>query len=252
MREVFDRAYERITQEQACLRSECAAFRRFREAASMPQATDRSGSDVPTDSILEAYRETVVASSEFDSLDGEPLVECLNGDFSPPIVNALLEDDSLSRRLKRKLLLETNGAIERREQLHDTLEIERESIRTSRDEVLDIEQTLEALSACSLRVTPFDELVEVWETCETLGARDDRLLQQRQSTIRKLDDEIGLRDYPHALNQYLYDDLETTYPALHGIARSRERVERFLRGDVRDLRQQRNPNERNSYPKHGG
>lgn len=230
-RELLEQSVSSVVHEQACLRAECEGFREFRDVVSRVGTTSTDGSEITeTERLLEAYRETVMASPEFDSAYGESLVESLENEFSHSITHRLLEDDGVTQRFKRKLLVATNAAIERRRQFCDTLDVERKSLRTTREAITDIERTLQATPACSLQTLPFDEFADVWSTCDALVDRCERLSQERQSAIGDRQDDAGPRGDVHALNEYLYGDMATTYPALHAIARTRQIIERYRRG----------------------
>jgi len=182
--------------------------------------------------IREAYRETVMSTPDFEVIYEESIGEALENEFPPSVANTLLLEKRVTQPLKRNLLVATNEAIERREQVRNALDVERESIERTRNEIIDIEQTLKGLPTCSARALPFEKFVETWETCETLTASCERLVEERQSVIADLQETIGPSATVHALNKYLYGGLETTYPVLKSIARVRQSVERYRHGYV--------------------
>lgn len=236
-RKLLDRAGERIADEQSFLGAECEAFEEFRDVVSLARTT--AGTDpesaTETERLRAAYRETVMSSPDFEGGYGESLAESLENEFSASVANALLLEDRVTQRLKRDLLVGTNEAIERRGRVRDALDAERESVERVGRELADIERTLQDTPVPSLRTLSFEEFVETWETCEALTARCERLLEERQSVIADLQAAIG-PSTTHALNEYLYGELETTYPALRAIARTRRDIERYRRGGFHDGR----------------
>lgn len=228
--EILDRAVEYITQEQLCLQRECEAFREFRDTVSRARVAPRDESTTGTETgqLLDAYRETVMSTPDFETAYGESIRESLETEFTPSLANTLLSDGQVTQQFKRNLLMATNTAIDRRIQFQEVLEQERESLETTRGAISDIDATLQELPACSIRQLPFEEFVDVWERCETLIERCDRLSEERQRTIDELQHPgVGPDDERHVLNSYLYSELETTFPALRAIAEMRGRIERY-------------------------
>lgn len=127
-RKRLDRAEERIADEQSFLRAECEAFEEFRDTVSLAKTT--AGTDPASatgmERLREAYRETVMSSPDFEGEYGESPPESLENEFSSSVANALLLEDRITQRLRRDLLVGTNEAIERREQVRDALDAERE------------------------------------------------------------------------------------------------------------------------------
>jgi hypothetical protein len=227
----LDRAEERIADEQSSLGAECDAFEEFRDAVSLARTTAGNGpeSATETERLRAAYRETVMSSPDFEETYGESLAESLENEFSAPVANALSFEDQVTQRLKRDLLVGTNEAIERRERVREALDAERESIERVREALVDIDRALAETPVPTLRALSFEEFLETWETCEELACRCERLLEERQSAIADIQAAIGGATSPHALNEYLYGELETTYPALEAIARTRRSIERHRR-----------------------
>ncbi|WP_336135181.1 DUF7260 family protein [Natronomonas amylolytica] len=226
--EILDRAAERIAAEKRGLQREREAFEAFRASVSRTQTTTDEGG-TRTGTLLEAYRETVMSTPDFEAAYDEPVSESLETEFTPSLAESLQEDEPVTQQFKRDLLVATNAAIEPRTGFIRVLEAEHESIRTVRETVLDIEDTLRELPACSFRRLQFDRFVDVWETYEHAVERCDRRSEQRQRHIANQRAIDGADVEAHALNEYLYDDLETEFPALRALAGTRRRIERCRR-----------------------
>jgi exonuclease VII small subunit len=227
---VLEQALACVTGEQSSLRTECSAFRDFREKASLARPVRSGSPDTGTEvtQLLEAYQETVMSTPDFETTYGDSLAESLGAEFPPSVMNVLLSDKQITQRRKRDLLVAINGAIEERQRFCELLEMELESLRSIRTTVHNVHTTLEELPPLSVTELTFEEYVGAWETTEELIDRCDRLLEQRQDCITELEDIDGdPNKEPHALNQYLYRDQETIYPGLRAIAETQSRIQRY-------------------------
>lgn len=223
--EILDRAAERTANEKRSLQREREAFETFRESTSRTQTTT-GDNGTQTGNLLDAYKKTVMSTPDFEVAYDEPVSESLEAELTPSLADALQENEPVTHQFKRNLLVATTAAIESRTRFIQALEAEHESIRTVQKTVLDIEDTLQELPACSLQCLQFERFVDVWETCEEAVKRCDRRSEQRQHHIaeRRTTDKRANVD-AHALNTYLYDDLETQFPALRALAETRRRIE---------------------------
>lgn len=220
--QTLEQARERVTREQSSIRAEQEAFREFREtvARSRTKNTDSSGV-TETDQIRKAYRETVMSVPDFEAAYGESLREHLENEFMPSVADVLLSERHITPRIRRKILIASNTAIEQREQFDKTLEIEYQSLRTTQRIITEIGQELQSLSTYLMNDLSFEELFDAWESYGELASRCNQLLEERQSVLHELQDTEG-----HPLNKYLYSELETEYPALHAIGHTHQHVKR--------------------------
>jgi len=228
---ILKQAITVVEQERSSINAEQCAFEAFRESVSRARPAT-AGGGTQTRSLLEAYKETVMSTPDFGSAYDEPVSESLEAEFSPSLASALQENEPVTQRFKRNLLVGTTAAIESRTRFKQALEAEHESIRAVQKTVLDIGDTLQDLPACSLQCLPFERFVDVWETCEEAVERCNRLSKQRQHHFadRRTIDERANVD-AHALNGYLYDNLETQFPVLHCLAETRRYIEQY-RGEA--------------------
>ena len=225
--EILDRAAEHIANETRSLQREREAFETFRESISRAQAATGDGG-TRTGNLLETYKNTVMSTTDFDMVYGEPVSESLEAEFAPSLADALKENEPVTQQFKRNLLVATTAAIESRTRFIRALEAECESVQTVRETVLDIKDTLQKLPACTLRCLQFEQFVDVWEACEEAVKQCDRRSEQRQRHIaeRQTTDHRA-NSGTHALNTYLYNDLETLFPALSALAETRHRIEQY-------------------------
>jgi hypothetical protein len=229
---ILDRAAERIAEEKRSLLRECEAFETFRESVSRSRtATGNEGTR--TASLLKAYQKTVMSTPDFEATYNEPVSESLEAEFTPSLANALQQDEPVTQQFKRDLLVGTNAAIESRTRFVRALEAECKSIRTVQKAVLNIEDMLQEMPACSLRCLRFERFVDVWDTYEHAVERCDRCSEQRQRHIAELktiNNQANVE--PHALNVYLYDELKTQFPALRALAETRRHIEQCRRKGI--------------------
>lgn len=241
--EILDQAIQSVERELSNLRTECEAFREFRETVSRVRPVGAHGASTATDTtpLLDVYRETVMSTPDYETTYGDSLAESLAAEFPPSTANTLLSEEQVTQQQKRDLLLATNRTIEQRERFAERLEAERESLQTIREAIGDIRATLDGLPPCSMQYLSFEEYAEVWRDYEAQLERCDRLLETRQVWVTERQQHVvDSGNEAHAFNRYLYGDLETAYPALRSIAGTRLRIER-RRGETRPSEQQTGP-----------
>lgn len=76
-----------------------------------------------------------------------------------------------------------------------------------------------------MRVLSFEEFAGAWERYDALVDRCEHLMQERQSHIANRWEGDGPEDPTHDLNEYLYAELDTTYPVLSALVRTRGSLE---------------------------
>jgi hypothetical protein len=223
--EILDRAVDCIAEEKQSLQQEREAFETFRESVSRARTTTGDGG-TQTGSLLEAYQETVMSTPDFEATYDEPVSESLEAELTPSLADALQQNVPVTQQFKRNLLVGTNTANESRTRYLRVLEAERESLRTVQQTVLDIESTLQKLPSYSARGLQFEQFIDFWESCEHAVDRCDRRSEQRQRHINERQTTDENRNFEaNVLNAYLYDSLETQFPALHVLAETRRHIE---------------------------
>jgi DNA mismatch repair ATPase MutL len=228
--EILDKAMQCVREDQSSLQTECEAFREFRDTIShaRPATSGDTDSGTETDQLLEAYQETVMSTPNFETTYGESLVESLTAELPSSAANTLVSEDRITQQQKRNLLLASNHAIHKREQFEEILAAEVESLQAIQKSLHDIETKLEELPPCTIQHLSFEEYIEVWEICDTLLERCDQLLQKRQVMVTEAKQPADAPENDaHAFNEYLYHNLETSYPAIRAITETRQCIERF-------------------------
>ena len=172
--------------------------------------------------IRASYRETVMDTPNYGTEYGETLFENVSMEFSPELATALnMErpppefDDHLDRMVTR--------AKEGRERFIDELHEEREDIRAVSNELTDLDDRLRQLSKCSTTRVSIASLIETWGELDHLEDRCENISRQRQQTIH--DRRCRFASRPFDLTEFLYADLDTTYPVLSSVARLLTRID---------------------------
>lgn len=250
-----------IDDERSRLRAERQAFHQFRKAvrsiqpatgekvASSPQAVAVQTQAASTKNLLETYRETVMATDHYDSHYGESLEESLREEFTPQIARALRTTDRVTPLLHRKLFAAVNNCIERRSNLLEMLKDERESLRSVRSELRDVSEQLAGIPDCRLTMLSFDELEANWRQLDELERRCDNLLERRQWFITKARADSIEIDDPTVINEFLYQSMDSYYPAFKAILDVLGRIEERRighNGSVHDRSDQRRDDDRSS------
>jgi DNA repair exonuclease SbcCD ATPase subunit len=216
---ILRRAIDEVSREKSELREEIEAFKEFREAVSRthPQRTEHRSTD-PIASLRRHYELTVMPAVALDRNGGETVEENLEAELSPGIADALSGEKPYTQRLKRKLLVQTNAAIESRTIFHDLLDTEKRSLETAAATLRDIRARLEALPDCTVQSTRLEQLLDTLESIEELEQECEHLITRRQEYLAELDEFVSNVPHDHSLTGYLYQALETTYPVLSAVA----------------------------------
>jgi len=216
---ILQAAIERIKTEQSMLKRERENFREFREIVRLTTPCGiNSNPREQSKKLVEKFRDTVMSTPDFESTYGESLEECLRQELSNRVADTLLSNQPFSQRLKRDLLVQISSAIESRETFIDTLDTELRSVETAAEELRDVRAIANELPACNFRERSFNSLLHTWENYDELEQRCEQLLVSRQRQLTESDQNHRLSGRMFSLNEYLYGDLETTYPILSAIA----------------------------------
>jgi hypothetical protein len=228
-------AIETVENEQEDLRAEQEAFGEFaREVQSMPTQPTRPSTPgaMPTEvataseqlgTVRARYRETVMATADFEAAYDETLEEHMSAEFGPDLAAVVSGDGQLTAPVKRLLVQQTEGAISQRERLLAEIETERASLAEIEPEIDAADDALGRTNVRKLRQEPFDALIEREHELRRLRQTCERLLASRQQAIqhnRRRTDGEGL-----FLQEYLYQAMDKTFPALTAIADRLERLD---------------------------
>lgn len=228
---VLQQALEVVAEERAALRQEIDAFSRFREAVSHTFPSERDdAASTPTAELVAEYRETVLSTIDPAAESDDALERSLQRELSAGIADAFVSEAPFSNQLKRKVLVQTTTAIDQRRLFHEDLGAEADALETAAADLRDIATKAAALPDCSLENSTLEELLDTWEAYDQLEADCQRVIARRQRQLGEPTHGISVRSEDHALCQYLYEDLETTYPVLATVADICEQIDAARRG----------------------
>lgn len=226
---LLQRAIEQVDTEHVHVRMERDAFEMFREQVRLT-TPDSEDDDVnrtwTSDDLLETYFHEVMEPLDFEAIYGDTLTENLKAEFTSGVADMLLAGKPFTHRRKRNLLVAVTESIESREQFLATLDAERETLKHFANNLDDIDTTLLSIPHCSPQRQSIEDLLKAWEAYDALVERSERLLLRRQQLIRYTDHHLRIRGHTHALYEYLYDNLGTTYPVLSAIANRIRRIKK--------------------------
>ena len=217
-----DAALDAVAEERATVRDEyqalgafdgrVAGIRTVTVPTGPPLVADPQPSGQSLERVRTAYAETVMSAPHYEAEYGDTVAESLAAEFGDGLAAALLGGTALTPELRDAVRGATDAARREREEFFDVLEpLESEPVPARR----------------------FDDLHDRWSTIRELQGRVDAVGLRRQETIRG--HRTHLPGVPTDLCEYLYYDLEASYPVLADVAdlgerlnRARDRVERAL------------------------
>lgn len=220
-----ERAQRLADDERDSVAAERAAFETFAEAvASMPtttaspspsvRRTDGSGQSLAA--VRERYRETVLAAPGYERAYDEDLSEHITAEFGRPVAGTVLADGRLTPPLKRVLVAGARESAAERTDLLGALDRERDSLATA---VERLDRAGDVLSPTALEDRSFSELIDREGRLRAAERDCTDLLTDRQRRIHEERRRTG-----SLLQEYLYADLEPTYPVLDATVRQIDRL----------------------------
>lgn len=235
-----------IKKEKQILVTERDAFEQFADAVESMQVT---GGAVPAGSALQhdiaanssqlekaknQYRETVMSMPHYDEDYSEDLFKHMSEELSPEAAIAVADGSELSPQLKELLVTQARLAVHSREELVDTIDTERRSVRSAIASFRESESTIEEAEDESLRNRSFSELIEVEQ--ELTQAMDivDETIQNRQSDIQQIERRSPVVDRS-TFHRYLYRGLKPTFPVLNALLDRYETIRERRREVIRTL-----------------
>lgn len=185
-------------------------------------------------SVLEAYRDTVMALPHYDAEYDDTLQEHMTAELGDDVALAVQSSAVLSPQLQRTLCARGLEAKERRDRLLDALDAEGTSLTESRETLVDLDETfadVEETVDTDGSTGPTASRTADWHRIHEAERSLRSLLESRQRDIQDQRHVVGGGDGPTALYEYVYDDLPTSYPILSVGTRFLERAA-SLRQDV--------------------
>jgi hypothetical protein len=231
------RARTTLAAERARTAAERDAFEAFerRVGALSPRRPDRSGSPgalarslsaesnrSPSmlDRVRGAYRETVLALDHYEEEYGESAIENLTAEFGEELGSAVAGSGVFTAELKAALVAAGREAAARRATFVAVIDEEREALDEATRELRDVGEAFAELDldpdSGGERTgrASFTSLRERRECLQALGGRCEELVENRQKSLRAPRAGGQWRRNDRSLNEYLYADLDVTYPIL--------------------------------------
>lgn len=223
---LLEKAISEVEKERSYLYAELSAFEGFREAIRLttPEPKDIDCSSATSEHLQETYREKVLDGFDHSLFYGDSLRESLENELSQKTAETLLSNEPFTQRRKRDILVETTVAIERREDFLTELDAEQTALEKFVNELTDIETILEDLPECSTRRQSLKKLLRIWDRYDTLENKCEQLLEQRQERFEREERSTHAVSDRHELNEYMYGELETSYPVLATLTETIERI----------------------------
>jgi hypothetical protein len=164
--------------------------------------------------VESAYRETMMEVPHYEEDYGESFAAHFASEFGDEVAGAVLTNDRLTPQLKAVLLSEVRAGRRQRSEYVEALEREERRLREANSLLQCVHEQTSRVDGKRLRRLPFEELSE---RIETLDARHDRLvvaLEDRQERLREGVTFGWDRRDSESVYQYLYKDVDATYPVL--------------------------------------
>lgn len=164
--------------------------------------------------VREAYRTTLMSVSHYDAEYGEPLPQNMAVEFGDDVAAAVVHDVTLTPRLKETILERSRQARDQRLTLAEYLDEEASALSRASDELGRVARTVDRMADQPLERLSPDDLRAEWYLIEDRIEECERVLRQRQETIRsrgELADRVANVD---SLAEYIYEPLSVDYPIL--------------------------------------
>ncbi len=191
---------------------------------------DRSGAVA----VRRAYADTVMGVSHYADDYDDTYSESIAAEFGPDVASALLAGP-FTALCKRAVRAAASDARARRTQFLATLEDERQSLAVAERTLRQVSTGLESLAASSSSRGPFENLDAVRSTLVTMERRCKSVAADRQVAIQEHALTGSWRVDTSHVQEYLYADIESTYPVLATVADILLRIERRYECDERPL-----------------
>ena len=185
------------------------------------------------DTVVTAYRETVMAVDHYDEEFDETLCESLAEELTDDIAVALTCGDEFSPALQRTVCKAAETARQDRSSFLTELATENESLTCARDRLQDIASTYESLTADHPMTLTVPELSDRYAALRNLLERCEDLATARQVTLQECRPRHEHDDV--SLQSYLYQSLSTNYPVLADCATLSDSIRPECRRLLREL-----------------
>jgi len=229
-----NRAKTLVEAELNCVKREEDAFQQFIDRLHDIKVTDQesvqSGNRGPTTLVIDgkpsedvqtvrrAYRETVMSVSHYECEYGETLQTNMAAEIGPTIAGQIANGQTLTPTLCEALLKASKKCRSDRQNFHQLLRDERDSLHDIAAELNEIKSCIVDLNNRITECSHTRQLAHIDHELATLESRCTDLANVRQETIhdRTRKQLAGIDGI--SLAEYLYTDLETTTPVLSDVA----------------------------------
>lgn len=201
----------------------------------MTTALEAPPPDDGIETVRDAYRDTVMAVPHYDAEYDETLQTNMRLEFGEDVADAVDRGETLTPQLKGTLIERSRTAQRQRVALVGQLDVESDALDEAETTLRHCRQSADRLEEATLDDCTFDELSAEWRLLEDRRQAAESLLENRQETIQQREQETGARPGGPSFEQYLYDQVDATYPVLseatslvERIEAARSRVERAL------------------------
>ena len=195
-------------------------------ASETPEATDNA--TVAT--VLQAYHDTVMAVSHYESEYGEPIEQNLAAELSPEVAQLLKNNTVLTPQLQAALLTETRQASNQRNQFLTQVDTEYDALVAARRQLRDLRETTTKIEE-QLYPRPLREIIQSHERLETKANECTTLLYDRQERLHAAEQLTSVT----SLQNYLYQSFEWEYPVLNDGLDTLSRIRHAKRRAVRAI-----------------
>lgn len=178
-----------------------------------------------TSAVRRAYEDAVMGVSHYADDYDDTYPESLAAEFGPDVATALLEG-AFTDPCKCALLAAASDARDQRTRFLDDLDEERRSLESAERTIRQIATGLESLDASTPPRDSLDVRSAARSTLGTMERRCRSLATDRQDAIQEHAFAGGWHADTGHIQEYLYADLEVTYPVLATVAETLPRIER--------------------------
>lgn len=232
----IEQAITCVDDERSELQSERQAFRELREFLRSNQPVSRTHEGAPAAQtvvqsrgsaaeFVDAYRKTVMEVDHYESHYGESLKENIAVELGSEIATAIRANAELNPLLHWKLQVSINGSLQRRSQLLDVLDGERDCLQTAIESCRAVDQRLDTVLDCRIDIVSFDEVERRWNQLTDLEDRCEQLVRSRQQFIaERQTSALNIEDHV-SFNDYLYGTLKSRFPVLETCLELLDRID---------------------------
>lgn len=231
-------AYEALTIEHRRVQEEIEAFEKFYKLVEDVSPDQNYKNELDKICIVEdttqngiekiriMYEGTVMSVSHYDDEYDDTYSSSIIEEFGHDIAVALIKSREFDQVHKSTLLNGIKSSIHERRELKTAVESEQESIKSARDRIKDIANTLENIRKRRSYVSGDQNVDDHTNKIEDLYTQCDRTASIRFEDIQQIGESMQLDADDEDLYSYLYQDASFKYPILATIGEIGMKIER--------------------------